>query len=226
MLISVIISTYNRAKYLQNTLESWVRQKFPLEEFELWVIDNGSTDDTKRVVEQFSHSHPEFPLKYYYLETPSLPLARNKGIELSQGELVAFVDDDAEADEMYLHYLKHYAQKFPRVLAFGGKVVPRYETGKEPEWMSPYLARIYSLVDLGEKPKKFDKKYPVGCNMIFRRTIFDRLGKFDIPPQLRRSDDKYFFLKVKRASISGYTVIDVLYVAEHPARFVAFNETE
>jgi len=200
MFASIVISTYNRAKYLQTTLESWTKQDYPPEKFELLIIDNGSTDNTREVAENFQKKYPGFQVRYVYLDEPCLSCARNKGIEMSRGEIVAFVDDDAEPSSSYLAFLEKYVRQYPGILAFGGKVLPKYETGKEPEWMSPYLSRLYSLVDLGDKPKKFDKKYPVGCNMLFRKEIFDLIGKFDIPPGLR-SEDKHFFLKVKRAGL-------------------------
>ncbi len=200
MFLSVVIATYNRSEYLLDSLESWKHQSFPAEEFEMIIVDNGSTDRTKEVVEDFIRHNTRLQLRYVSLEKPCLSCARNKGIELARGDYIAFVDDDASPEKDYISKLKKYTENYADTEAFGGKVLPKYEGGKEPGWISPYLQRIFSLVDLGDNPKEFKEKYPVGCNMIFKRSIFDKIGVFDVPPGLR-SEDKHFFIKVKKAGI-------------------------
>ncbi len=198
MFLSIVIATYNRSRHLKDSLEAWAEQDFTKEDFEIIVVNNGSTDDTEQVCLDFERRHPEINFQYVFLNHPCLSCARNKGIELSSGDYITFVDDDARPEKHYIANFKRHTSGFPGIRAFGGRVLPHYETGKAPEWMSRYLQRLLSFVDLGNEIKIFDKKYPVGCNMLFRKDLFEEVGMFDIPAGYR-SEDKHFFLKVKRA---------------------------
>jgi glycosyltransferase involved in cell wall biosynthesis len=182
---------------LKDSLKAWAEQDFSKSAYEIIVVDNGSEDNTRPVCKSFEKQYPGINFTYVYQDEPCLSCARNKGIELARGKYVAFVDDDARPVKDYISNLKKHTANYPDIQAFGGRVLPRYETGEEPEWMSKYIQRILSFVDLGDEVKYFDQKYPVGCNMIFRKDIFDEIGVFDMPTP--RSDDKQFFLKIKQA---------------------------
>ncbi len=203
MKLSVVIATYNRAVHLADALEHWTKQEAPADQFEIIVVDNGSTDPTRETVEIFRKKHPAFPVKYVFLPEPGLSAARNEGIKHARGDYIAFVDDDARPGPLYVRAFLDYARRFPQEKAFGGPVLPRYETGEKPPWMSRYLQRILSIVDEGDRVKYFARTYPVGCNMIFHKSLFDETGFFDLPPGLR-SEDKHFFMKVRRA---GYRAL-------------------
>lgn len=84
-LISVIIPTYNRRELLKNAIESVLNQKNV--NFELIVVDDGSTDGTKEIVKKY-------PLKYIYQENKGPSSARNKGILNSNGNFISFLDSD------------------------------------------------------------------------------------------------------------------------------------
>ncbi len=85
---SIIVPTYNRAHLIGGTIESVIAQSF--ENWELLVIDDGSTDHTIETVEKFS----DLRIKYLWKENEERSVARNKGIELSQGKFVCFLDSD------------------------------------------------------------------------------------------------------------------------------------
>ncbi len=87
--VSVIIPTYNRAAYLLEALESVFAQTF--EDYEIIVIDDGSTDDTRRVVQPLVDSGK---IRYVYQENQGESAARNHGIRLAEGEYLAFLDSD------------------------------------------------------------------------------------------------------------------------------------
>ncbi|MEX0780305.1 MAG: glycosyltransferase family 2 protein [Balneolales bacterium] len=89
--ISVIIPTFNRAQIISRSIKSVLNQTF--QDFEIWIIDDASTDDTKKVVTSFK----EQKIRYHQLkENSGGAIARNVGIELSEGEFVAFLDSDDE----------------------------------------------------------------------------------------------------------------------------------
>jgi glycosyltransferase involved in cell wall biosynthesis len=85
--VSVIIPTYNRAHYIQKALDSVMAQTY--QDFEVIVIDDGSTDNTREVVKQYGEK-----VRYFYQENTGIPGARNAGIRNSAGDYIAFLDSD------------------------------------------------------------------------------------------------------------------------------------
>lgn len=104
--ISVIIPTFNRAEILPRAINSIISQTF--KDWELFVIDDFSNDNTFEVVN--SYSLKDKRIKYYRLEKNSGPnVARNKGLSLAQAEIISFLDSD---DEMNPENLKSQIEKF------------------------------------------------------------------------------------------------------------------
>lgn len=87
--VSVIIPTYNRQKFITMAIDSVLSQTF--KDYEIIVIDDGSTDNTRQVLESY-----EEKIKYIYQKNSGVSAARNAGIRLARGELVAFLDSDDE----------------------------------------------------------------------------------------------------------------------------------
>jgi len=104
---SVIICTYNRASYLKLTLESLTAQTLGKEDYEIIVIDDGSSDTTKEIVSEF---FDRLPLKYCYQENAGLASSKNHGIYAAQGKVLLFLDDDDIATPTLLeeHLKTHY----------------------------------------------------------------------------------------------------------------------
>jgi len=92
--ISVVIPTYNCQQYLAKAIRSAIAQAVS----EIIVVDDGSTDDTRRVVDAFSQLNFKPELRYFYQPNQGVCAARNHGIRVAKGELVAFLD----ADDWYL----------------------------------------------------------------------------------------------------------------------------
>lgn len=107
--VSVIIPTYNRANYLNRTINSVLNQTF--KDFELIIVDDGSTDNTKSLVREFSKNDSR--IKYIWQENsggPSKPL--NNGIINSKGKYIAFLGSD---DEFLPEKLEKQIKKFDSV---------------------------------------------------------------------------------------------------------------
>lgn len=182
---------------MPDALLSLTKQMLSKEHFEIIVINNNSTDTTEEVALSFEKENPEYQYQYHIEKSQGLSYARNKGIEVAKGEIIAFIDDDAIAEPDYAEQIVQAVDSYPEMDAFGGKVLPIYPDKQQPAWMSKYIQGVVSKVDYGEKIEAFDKKkYPVGCNMIFRKEIFDELGGFNVDLKYR-SDDKFIFLKLR-----------------------------
>jgi glycosyltransferase involved in cell wall biosynthesis len=138
-------------------------------------------------------------VKYFVEKNRGLSSARNRGIKESSTELVAFIDDDAEVQDNYLETAMVFFMKNPTIDAMGGKVIPVYETGAEPKWLSKPLWGLVTKVDWGNQTREYPvSKYPAGCSMIFRKKVFEEVGMFNTNLFLR-SDDKYIFCQLETA---------------------------
>ncbi|MDA1021540.1 MAG: glycosyltransferase [Cyanobacteria bacterium] len=97
--VSVVVPSYNRGDYISETIESILAQTFA--DFELIVIDDGSTDDTESIVKAFADKDSR--VKYFKQANSERAVARSYGMSLSEGEFVCLVDSD---DTWYLHKLE------------------------------------------------------------------------------------------------------------------------
>jgi glycosyltransferase involved in cell wall biosynthesis len=179
MKFSVIIATYNRAEELVKTLESLKGLELT-EPWEVILVDNNSSDNTRDVVLERVDSFP-VPLRYVMEKEQGRSAALNAGIRLAQGEILAVTDDDVRVNS---DWLRNAAQALDRLDCdyLGGKALPIWG-GELPDWLPNRGGKhwgVIALLDYGEKPIEFnDKKVPLGVNMIFRRECFERAGLWD-----------------------------------------------
>lgn len=226
--LSLVICTYNRDKYLPEALESIRMQTADSNEFQLIVVDNKSTDNTASIVKQFILDNPGINTRYAFETNKGLSFARNRGIKEADAPVIIYVDDDAILSPTYLDAMLKFFSEYPQAIGVGGKVIPKYEDGKEPAWMNKYLNGFVGKVDYGESTKKYDAdmKYPAGCNMIYKKDILQKAGGFNNDLTFR-SDDKYIFFKVKELSDEIYYVPDAYvhhYIDSHRLAFDNFKK--
>jgi GT2 family glycosyltransferase len=101
---------------------------------------------------------------------------RNAGILKATGDIIAFMDDDGIADRNWLNALVLNYES-PDVIAVGGKIVPVWEKDR-PWWFPEELDWIVGCTYKGHPQKKTEVRNLIGCNMSFRREVFDRIGNF------------------------------------------------
>ena len=179
-MLSVIICTYNREKYIRPLLESLAANDLPKSEYEILLVDNNCTDNTRAICGEFSKAHPGLTFRYMTEPEQGLSAARNNGIRAAHGDILVYVDDDALVDT---HYLRDYAEHFashPNTMAAGGPILPLYET-EEPQWMTPYTkALLTAWMDYGKRVRKYPKgRYPGGGNAAYRKEVFEKVGLFN-----------------------------------------------
>jgi len=107
--VSVIIPTYNRAHTIAKAINSVLNQTF--KDFELIVVDDGSTDDTKSIIGVFEDSR----IRYVWQENQERSAARNTGIRISQGEYISLLDSDDEYLELKLESQVHEMNINPHI---------------------------------------------------------------------------------------------------------------
>ena len=172
--VSVVIPTYNRADFLRQTLAGLVSQQFPRDHFEVLVIDNNSSDQTREVVAEFAEARPA--PRYLKESQQGLDYARNRGVAEARGEIVAFGDDDILVPPDWLAQLvvPLIADPDRRIGAIGGEVIPVFPDGL-PDWVREWHAPLAFRADLGPLEKKHS---PMGANLAFPKWVFADLGLF------------------------------------------------
>ena len=214
-MFSIIVCTYNRDAYIFNTLECVAKNDFSVNDYELVVVNNNSSDKTKQECIRFQESYPKTNFLYIEEQQQGLSYARNRGIKESHGDFLVFIDDDAYVSRDYLKNLRNSLNVHTDIFAFGGKIEPLYETGKEPAWMSPRLIPLVSAIDLGNEIQAFSKKsYPIGANMGFRRACVEQVGMFSTflgrnKKNLIGGEEKDFFERVRESKMGIYYLPDV-----------------
>jgi GT2 family glycosyltransferase len=113
---SVIIVTRNREKMLAGCLESLVKQT--LLPNEIIIVDNTSTDDTKKVALYFKK---KLPIKYVLEKQVGIPFARNRGVKEASGSLLLMLDDDCVADKFWVERMVEAHKKYPKAWAIQGR---------------------------------------------------------------------------------------------------------
>jgi glycosyltransferase involved in cell wall biosynthesis len=174
--VTVVLATLNRSALLAGALRSLAAQSFDQSRFEVVVVDNGSTDDTQQVVQEMARKVGNIR----YVQEPRLGLSngRNRGLTEAAGAIVAFFDDDAEADPQWLERLFEVFVDDPAAGGAGGRIQVRWP-GAKPSWMPAFLEAHYGRCDYGEARRVVVyPEYPYGANMAFRREVLLAVGGF------------------------------------------------
>jgi glycosyltransferase involved in cell wall biosynthesis len=201
--LSVVVCTYNRERFILDALQSLVEQHLHPDNFEIIIVDNNCTDNTRKICEEFISKNRLHSFKYITESNQGLSFARNRGYKEAKGDVVLYLDDDAVAEKNYLQTAKNFLDNNPDVSAIGGKIFPRYVDG-EPKWMTKYNGGLVGYIDHGNKQKEYDlDNYPPGSNMIIRKKMLEELGGFNteigrIGDKKLGGEERDFFLRLRR----------------------------
>lgn len=198
MKISVIIPAYNAENTIARAIQSVLNQTRPADE--IIVVDNGSKDDTKQIIQQYPVTFLE------ETRIQSSYAARNKAITAAKGDVLAFIDADCIASEKWLgEGIRVLLQEGVDIV--GGKVEFTYSDKKT-------AAEYYDTLRHFNFQKTIDQRLGTGAgNLFLTRACFDRLGLF---PEIRSGGD---FIWTKKAIDGGlHVVFSEGAVVSHPAR--------
>lgn len=106
--VSVILPVYNTEKYIKQMLESLEQQIMNKNDFEVFIINDGSTDNSAFIINQFIKDNPSMNIKYIYQENAGVSAARNLGLSLVTGDYVYMCDGDDIVDEYALYVMYKY----------------------------------------------------------------------------------------------------------------------
>lgn len=163
--ISVIIPTYNREKYVKKCLDSILNQT--LKDIEIIIVDDGSQDNTKEIV----NSYKDKRIKYIYKNNTGIGDTRNKGISLSKGEYISFVDIDDYIDELMLEKMYKKAKKDDLDIVICNYIEINEKTKQEKK----YNLLSFENTSLKKLPNIINKTNLGPCNKIFKKELFNEL---------------------------------------------------
>jgi glycosyltransferase involved in cell wall biosynthesis len=198
--VSIIIPTYNRAKFLAKALDSVLSQTF--RDYEIIVVDDGSTDHTREVLKPYGAE-----ITYIYQENSGVSAARNTGIQHATGEWIAFLDSDDEWLPGYLAFQVERIRQEPQAVAHmtnsfavqtdGRKI----ETFRENGILSMFGLRPCMMVD---KPFATVIKHRITTlqGFVVRHSTLLRAGLFDV--NISISEDLDIVARVARQGPIGF----------------------
>jgi glycosyltransferase involved in cell wall biosynthesis len=162
MKISVVIATFNRKDSLQSTLNAIFAQDYPVSQFEVIVINDGSTDGTDNMIDGLEKP-TGLTFQYFTQANKGPAAARNVGLKSAQGDLIAFTDDDCLPHRDWL-------KTIARELATEEIVGLQGKTYSDAGMITPLTHQIENLSGTNDVPT---------CNAAYRRSVLMAVGGFD-----------------------------------------------
>lgn len=181
-MLTVVFPTRNRAQPLFNALRSLREQTLPAEQFEVLIVDNGSTDDTRSIVQSFENA---MNVRYFYDPVPGLHVGRHRGLLESRSDRLVFADDDIEATPSWLQTIDECFAD-PTVALVGGNNLPKFES-EPPQWLQKlwrqssfggHAITSLSVLELPSGRRKISPYMVWGCNFAIRKQVLLDAGGF------------------------------------------------
>jgi glycosyltransferase involved in cell wall biosynthesis len=218
--VSVVISTYNRCGLLDGALRALLSQTQDHVNYEILVVDNNSSDQTRQLVEALAAQNPE-RLKYLFEAKQGISYGRNAGISGAGASIIAFTDDDVRVPRDWVRQIKIAFEANPDIDFLGGKVVPRWRTAP-PAWLTKANWAPLALLDYGDRPFYVDSEKQlclIGANSAFRRRAFEKVGLFKTDFQRVRNgigslEDHEMLLRLWRVKSRGLYLPELVATAE------------
>jgi glycosyltransferase involved in cell wall biosynthesis len=203
-LVSIIMPAYNAEKYIAASIESVLAQTFS--DWELIVVDDGSTDSTATVVQEFATRDPR--VRYIFQENGRLGKARNTGITNSTGRLIAFLDsDDLWLPTKLEVQTRAMAENNADVVYSKSYVFCDENIDDETQTLTSSVGKFSG-------PDFFDSliRYPQipVLTVLFKRSALDRVGLFEEGKAYHGCEDYDLWLRLARAGLVFYGMPDIL----------------
>jgi glycosyltransferase involved in cell wall biosynthesis len=154
--VSVIVAAYNQERYIGRCLRSLLHQTISHDDYEILVVDDGSTDRTPYALELFYDAITTITMR----SNEGLPAALNRGIREARAPLVVRVDSDDFVNRNFINFLQHYLETNPQ---------------------SHAVACDYLVLDDRELvlERKNCAEFPIACGIMFRREHLFEVGLYD-----------------------------------------------
>ncbi len=191
-LISVMMPTYNNGKYIKQAIDSIYAQNY--NNIEIIVIDDGSTDNTKEILQQYKN------IKYFYMEHKGISFARNKALECAKGEYIAFCDSDDYWLPNKLKTQIEYFEEHPECEI----VFTKYKNIIEEDQLKKNK-RVVHEINIEDSYKQY---LP---SSLMKKSLFERYGIFD--ENFSGIEDAEFVFRIFMKKINvDYFIDEVFYI--------------
>ena len=195
--------TYNNAKYIKQAIESIYAQNY--DNIEIIVVDDGSTDNTKEIVQQYKD------IKYFYIEHKGIPFARNIVLEKAKGEYIAILDSDDYWLPNKLNTQMQYFKDHPDCEI----VFTKYENFFEDEKLKTNKRAMHEKM-----MEKFLKQYLPSS--VIKKELFEKYGNFD--ENFSGVEDTEFLYRLLKKGVSiNHIIPEVFYVRRIHGKNVTLN---
>ena len=183
--VSVVIATYNRSRFLCQTIESALSQTY--KDYEIIIVDDGSTDDTKEALKFFDGK-----IRYFYQENQGISAAKNRGVNESVGEFIAFVDDDDIWLPEKLDEQMQFIERHPQLAFVCSEVITIDEHGNFlAHWRKPKDQKISDNFE-----NLYDGNFIHVPTVLLRKKCFIEIGGFD--EKLMTTEDYDLWLRLAK----------------------------
>ena len=205
---SIIVPVLNAEETIRDLLDSLMKLDYDGRKLEIIIVDGGSTDKTQEIAKSY-------PVRLIVEKRRGLNIARNTGVKNSNGEIILFTDSDCVVPE---DWVKKIVRNFrDESVGCVGGTVERYQddflSRYADESIMPVLRNFKEHKVLKDVEPPMD--YPAGCNMAFRREVFEKVGGFDEEIRYGFDEDEL----IERACKAGYKMIlDPEAVVKHKHR--------
>jgi glycosyltransferase involved in cell wall biosynthesis len=193
--VSIVIITRNRAEMLNQCLAALVEQTYPADDFEVLVVNDGSTDHTSDIIHRWEDDS-RLNVRGFYVDKLGYSKARNVGVKNAHGEIISFTDDDCIPEKNWVERVVGWFDERSEVDAVGQTTIPVFRNS--------LLKNLNHDLKIGS-PKEFQiiqgmatsllKIRPFStCNLHILKDSFERIGGFD--SEIPQSEDPDLILRL------------------------------
>ena len=216
--ISIVISTYNRGALLRDAVRSVLAQQ-GVPAYEVIVVDNNSTDDTRAVVSALARNDAR--VRYVFEGRQGVAHGRNAGVAASRANIVAFTDDDIRATPQWIASILRAFEEQPTADYVGGRILPMWP-GEPPAWLTVAHWSPLAIVDYGSEPLVITPdrwRCILTANMAVKRAAFEAVGGFNpahqhLPGAVSAIEDHELQLRLLGSGYEGWYVPTIETMAE------------
>ena len=201
-LVSVIMPAFNAEKYIEEAIRSVLDQDYP--NFELLVINDGSTDDTKQIAEAFDDKR----IRYFEQENKGVSAARNMGLDNMQGIFFCFLDADDLFTQISLTSRINIFKQNPELDFVDGVIMPFNKNGELSKQLYKPSFRGYP------QPKLLQMSSDCffGQSWLIRN---DNCNSYSFEIDMEYCEDLFFYISISEGKLYDFTDVTILMHREH-----------